>query len=66
MITLLALAAAAVSQPAPAQAVATVRILRAASASRKDWTSAPAMRRREVRVREKDGRTTLVRLIEYE
>ena len=32
----------------------------------KDWTSAPAMRRREVRVREKDGRTTLVRLIEYE
>lgn len=48
------------------QAVATVRVLTSASASAKDWESTPEAQRREILIRETDGRITRLRLIEHE
>lgn len=59
-------AAVPVAAPQRRQASASARVVRAASASQKDWDSAAAGHRREVLLREKDGRTTLVRMIEHE
>jgi len=69
MIALILLGAAVIVEPRPQprpQAIATVRILRPLSASEKDWLSGSAAHRREIMVREKDGRLTAVRLIEHE
>lgn len=57
-------------QPVPvsarAQASARGRIIRPAAASQDEWAKASSAQRREVVIREKDGRETLVRLIEYQ
>jgi hypothetical protein len=69
MIALIALGAAVIAAPRPQprpQAIATVRILKPVSASEKDWLADTAAHRREIMVREKDGRLTAVRLIEHE
>ena len=69
MIALILLGAVVIVEPRPQprpQAIATVRILRSLSASEKDWLSGSATHRREIMVREKDGRLTAVRLIEHE
>jgi len=78
MILLLALAAVAAPQAAPdpgrpspsaavaASASATVRILHSATASSKDWSRPAGGQKREVLVREADGRVTRLRLIEHE
>jgi hypothetical protein len=69
MIAFIALGAAVIVAPRPQprpQAIAAVRILKAASASEKDWLSETAAHRREIMVRERDGRLTAVRLIEHE
>ena len=78
MILLLALAAVAAPQAAPdpgrpspsatvaASASATVRILHSATASSKDWSRPARGQKREVLVREADGRVTRLRLIEHE
>jgi hypothetical protein len=76
MIVLLALAAAAPSAPPPpadrapssavASARASVRILHSGSASQKDWSDSPPSRKREILIREADGRTVRLRLVEYQ
>lgn len=77
MIILLALASAApnsAAAPPAAQTAArsaatvqaSVRIVHAASASPKDWKEAAPGHRREILIREADGRTTRLRLIEHE
>lgn len=67
MIAAPALPAAPFSAARPdVQAIATVRIVRSLSTSEKDWLSQPADRRRQILIREKDGRITTVRLIEHE
>ena len=48
------------------QVTASVRIVAPARASRSDWKEAPPERRKELVVREADGRRTRVRVIEYE
>jgi hypothetical protein len=65
---LLLLAIATSSPPVPAKAVATasVRIERPASASERDWEKLPKGRRRELIVRDEQGRDLLLRLIENE
>jgi hypothetical protein len=63
---LLLAALAAVSQPSPAQAKASVRIIQAVRATSADWEKLPPGRRREVVVRETDGRPVKIRLIEFE
>jgi hypothetical protein len=68
MLLLVPLASAA-SEPAPAtaSAQATVQVLRrVARASDADWKRADARQTREVLVKEKDGTTTRLRLIEYQ
>jgi hypothetical protein len=67
VIGLILFEAAQAHQPAvKPQAIATVRILQSVSASERDWRAAPAIHRRQILVREKDGRLTQVRVIEYE
>ncbi|MGN6850647.1 MAG: hypothetical protein ACTHJK_14420 [Sphingomicrobium sp.] len=70
----LALIASAPQAPpaASVQATATIRIVQGSSASAKDWNAASRNRSadgghaRELIVREPDGRTSLLRLIEHE
>jgi hypothetical protein len=69
MLLLLAIASAS-SQPPPkvhlvAQAKASVRIVRAVSAA-EEWKSDETRHKHEVLIRESDGTTTRVRLIEHE
>jgi hypothetical protein len=52
-------------ESARVQAVATTRIVKAVSASAQDWDVAAA-HRREIRIHEQDGRTTLLRVIDHE
>jgi hypothetical protein len=67
MILLLALGAAAAAAPRVATAAqAMVRVLRPVSASERDWKEARSGHKREILVREADGRTTRLRLIEHE
>ena len=68
MFVLLALAATvAAPPPAPsAAAQATVRILRPVTASEREWKQTPSPRKREIIVKEADGRMTRVRVIEHE
>jgi hypothetical protein len=49
-----------------AQAMATIRIERPGIANAKEWEQAPKSSRREIIIRDKDGRPVRVRLIEYE
>ena len=68
-VLLLVPLASAASQPPPAVATAhaTVRVVgRAAHASEADWKRADARHTRELLVKEKDGSTTRLRLIEYQ
>lgn len=58
-------------RPAPPAAVtagasATVRILHSASASANDWSKPGAAHKREILIREADGKLTPLRIIEYE
>ena len=68
MLMFLALAAAATEAPprVASTAEASVRLLHAQSASKKDWEAADPSHKREILVRESDGRMTRVRLIEHE
>jgi len=75
MMDLLALAASIASAPparvppassAVASARASVRILHSGSASLKEWNAAQQGERREILVREADGRTVRLRLVEYQ
>lgn len=77
MIMLLALSSsapdAAAASPLAARAAhaavtagASVRLLTPASASQRDWKKADLTHKREILVREADGRTTRLRLIEHE
>lgn len=69
MLMFLALAAAAATETPPrvaSTAEASVRLLHAQSASKKDWEAADTSHKREILVRESDGRMTRVRLIEHE
>ena len=52
--------------PAETRAKAFVTIQRAARATAEAWKAHDAARRREVRVVEKDGRTIVIRIIEFE
>ena len=67
---MLLLVAAAVpfvpSTRAEPQAKVTVRIERAATASRQEWKNTAKSSRREVVVRDEHGRPVLLRLIEYQ
>ena len=66
MFVLLALAAT-VAAPAPsAAAQATVRILRPVTASEREWKQTPSPHKREIIVKEADGRMTRLRGIEHE
>ena len=66
----LVLAAAATSVPPPpkaiAQAEAIVRIERPVAVSRQQWEKLPPSARREVVIRDENGRETLLRLIEQQ
>lgn len=69
MLMFLALAAAAAPgtpPPVASTAQASVRLLHAQSASKKDWEAADPSHKREILVKEADGRMTRVRLIEHE
>ncbi len=67
MVLLLALGAAAAAAPRVATAAqATVRVLRPVSASERDWKEARSGHKREILVKEADGRTTRLRLTEHE
>lgn len=68
MIVLLALAATAIAAPRPpsAAAQATVRVLRPVTASEREWKQTPSPHKREIIVKEADGRMTRVRVIEHE
>lgn len=69
MLFLLAAAAAAAvpaTDTAKRRATATVRIVAPARASRRAWNETPPVLKRELIVREADGRRTLVRVIEFE
>lgn len=54
------------SARAEPQAKVTVRIERAATASRREWKNTAKSARREVVVRDEHGRPLLLRLIEYQ
>ena len=72
MLTLAATAAVAATPPARfspspttvAIAHVTVRVLRSGRTGEREWTD--AVHKREILVREEDGRTTRLRLIEHE
>jgi len=68
VLFLVPLASAPPAPPAAiATAQATVRVLRrVARASEADWKRADAHQTREILVKEKDGSTTRLRLIEYQ
>jgi hypothetical protein len=57
-------AALAVSPPPAPQATATIRIERPVKASRADWERLPPQSKREVIVRDEQGRRLLLRLVE--
>ena len=66
MLALLVLADAAAKTVQPVvRAQATVRIHRTVTANAEAWRQAPQSQRREIRTIEKDGRVTIVRLIEH-
>lgn len=69
MLLLLALASASSQVPEAvhivAEAKATVRIVSAVSAA-EEWKSSETKHKREILIRERDGRTTRLRLIEHE
>lgn len=48
------------------QATATIRIERPAIASSEEWKRSPKSQRREIIVRDRNGRPTQLRLIEYQ
>jgi hypothetical protein len=62
----LLLAALAAASPPQLQAQATVRIVRPVRVTSADWNKMPVKRRRELNVREKDGRVVTLRLVEFE
>lgn len=64
MLLLAALASQAASPPPKVQATATVRIERPVSASRERWEQLPPSSKREIIVRDEQGRPVLLRLIE--
>jgi len=68
MLLLILSNAAAVSAPVrpTVNSTATVRIERPAVASRERWEHLPEQKRREIIVRDGDGRPLLVRVIEYQ
>ena len=67
MLLLLALATAAPPRTPPtAQATATVRVLHSSVATRFAWTRLPENQRREVKIRDQQGRELLLRLVENE
>ena len=68
VLLLLSLAVAVGDAPAPtANAQAMVRVLRrTARASEADWKRAVPLHKSEILIKEKDGRTTRLRLVEYE
>lgn len=69
MLVLLAIASVSAQAPAAThfavQAKATIRIVSAASAA-DEWKSNATRHKREILIREPDGRTTRVRLVEHE
>ena len=68
MLLLLALATAEAPPRTPptAQATATVRVLHSSVATRFAWTRLPENQRREVKIRDQQGRELLLRLVENE
>lgn len=63
---LLYLLVAAAGQPSSAKATATVRIVRSARSSQREWQQTPASRRSERVIRDEKGHKIIVKLIEYE
>jgi len=51
---------------AAVQALASARLVRAASSSEMDWRSVSTRHRRQRVVREADGRLTMLRIIDHE
>ena len=68
MLLLVLAAVASTGPPAKAavQAVATIRIERPASASREAWERLPQSSRREIVIRDENGREILLRLVEQQ
>jgi hypothetical protein len=68
MLVLLALSAASVptATKVESNAQATVRVLKSASASKAAWATSASPHKKEVLVKEDDGRLTLVRIVEFE
>jgi hypothetical protein len=58
----------ATSSPAFArtQVEASVRIEHPAAANKKEWERSPSSSRREILIRDEDGKRVLVRVIQYE
>lgn len=48
------------------QATATVQVVRAAPVNSNEWARTPKQSRREIVVRDKEGRQMLLRLVEYQ
>ena len=66
MFLLASTIALALGVPPDAPARATVRIVNSVKVSRSEWDEASQSHKKEVLYKEKDGRTILVRMIEYE
>jgi hypothetical protein len=68
VLVLLALSAASVNSVTRVEstAQAKVRVLKAATASKAEWARSATPHKKEVLVKEADGRLTLVRIVEYE
>lgn len=67
MFLAIALASVAPASPPVSQpATATVRIIDATRANASQWSAAPANKKQEIIILEKDGRLVKLRLIEHE
>jgi hypothetical protein len=65
MIALSAASAHSVSRP-ESSALAKIRVLKAASASKAEWAKSASPHKKEIVVQETDGRLTLIRVVEHE
>ena len=69
MLVLVLAAAASAAPPGPkavAQAQASVRIERPVTVNRQEWEKLPSSARREIAIRDENGREILLRLIEQQ
>ncbi len=66
MITLLLIGITATNAVNTANVSASVRILSSVVSSKENWHDAPSNRKRELIVKERDGRETVLRIRDYE